>query len=1697
VERNRRRERIGSRAPFRPLESLEERTLLSSVFFMHQSVGQGILDDHGAHPGLRRQLETAAYQVNDFSLYDWGGGGSQPTDIAGLFADANHDGHYGDALDSTPALAAGKTADILMFKSCFSAIDYLADDTGAATLDAWEQAFIDTVAPYANQHPAQKIVAMPAAPTRPGRPGIDAAANTRARQWSQWLAGTFLTQYATAGNVFSFNLFDLLADPAADATNPNMLREEYRGPTGDPHDPDCHPNDTGYSAAADALFSFIQTTVQLSNSLFVSPTGDDANDGSAAHPYRHAQHALDVVQPGQRVFLRAGTYNEYLLFGSSGQSGRPITLAGYPGEQAVLSGTGLNYRYGIGLGTHHDITIQDLTLSDYIADGTRGYGIGGEGGNDNLTLRRLDISLVGEVVKLQASSAAVSHNVLIENVTGHGYDAGGFNIGPAGSVDGVTIRHVTLTGPGTGNDTAIDGIAVEHGQNITIENTVVTGHAGDGIDLKADHVTVRRVTVTGQARNGIKLWGASTVLENSIAMSNGLTSLVLAGGGPYTLTNNLVGNTIGHDYSAVFGDGGAASQVIANANLWVSTAGQTGTLIWASAGTTFQGDYNLYDAPNRPDGIVEWDSHATYTSDDITSGAWAAASGMDAHALYADPQLAGDFRPMAGSPAIDRCPTGPAVYRLGAARPLGNGYDVGPFETAGSGPDVLAPTATLGAASIALGAATGDITVTYSDNIAVDAASLDDDDLTVTGPLGGSLPVRFVGVDAGGNGTPRVATYRITAPGVAWNSPDNGAYSISVAAGEVADTIGNTMPETALGSFNVAFTSDVLGRFGTVAGRKNVAFSLRDADGTLVKFSLSGPGAGEVVSTDGGWDVNLTGTSASSGVTVATTKSRTPGDDGKAAVRNVHADGSLQSLVGTAASLTGSLTVEGTLGRATLDALTGATIQIGGTPTATTGTSLTFGVVKDSGLTSGMPIGTLRVKQWLNTDGAPDLIQAPRIATLSATGDTVKKLPGDFAANLVLSGLGETRASKTLGTATVKGALKPSVWDLHGGSAGRLTLGGAVGTAPEPWELRNAATIGSLTMGDAANAVATVAGDVGAVKAVRWRAGSVEARTVASLTLTGAAATKTAPAVAGDFGADLTLSGDPAPRAPRKTLGSAAIGGSVSGLWQLTGPAGALRLGHVLVPLALPDVASLSTSSPLVREVQAGVPTGLIAVEGADRVSRITAVRLGKWPKTLFDYAGAGGPPSGPGVLAAMALESLKKHFVTSGLGAWKGPGALLAPGLMASFGPTSDPAYRYVKGVAYIYDNALAIEALLSGGPPDAESQARAFQVADALTLLVDRDGTSGGYDATFTDLRHAALCDAYMAGVVAASRDAARVTVRRASGNRTAGNQSYVAMALLRAAAAAGHAGDAARAADYRRAAKELLLGASAWQAVAGTLGGFAMGDPATRPVRSCENNIDLATAFEMAAATETDPVLRAKWLSWRDSAQQFASAMYGGNVRFPTLSWISGGWQYFRAGADANQAVYFGGPDAPQENINVDLVPLDTGAWNSLQRGDDRDVAFDFLEFLASSTDAKGRTYVGFDPGFRAVLDESLTSRRDGVGAEVTAYMALVARHLGDAAVLAALPDRAALAAPEQAAFDALTAAAAGPTDHDLADYLLGQLSQIQLHASNGDGLGLVAAPVPNVGTGEYNLVNGWALASTCWARFAYQGWNIFTD
>lgn len=80
-------------------------------------------------------------------------------------------------------------------------------------------------------------------------------------------------------------------------------------------------------------------SVQLeSNALFVSPKGKNTNKGSITKPLRTIQKALDLVRPGQTIYVRKGTYSAFSTFKRSGRKGAYITLRNYPGEMPRLTG---------------------------------------------------------------------------------------------------------------------------------------------------------------------------------------------------------------------------------------------------------------------------------------------------------------------------------------------------------------------------------------------------------------------------------------------------------------------------------------------------------------------------------------------------------------------------------------------------------------------------------------------------------------------------------------------------------------------------------------------------------------------------------------------------------------------------------------------------------------------------------------------------------------------------------------------------------------------------------------------------------------------------------------------------------------------------------------------------------------------------------------------------------------------------------------------------------------------------------------------------------------------------------------------------------------------------------------------------------------------------------------------------------------
>ena len=78
-----------------------------------------------------------------------------------------------------------------------------------------------------------------------------------------------------------------------------------------------------------------------SKEYYVSPTGDDANNGTKASPFKTIEHALEQVKGGGTIWLTEGTYNpQFTLFLdklNSGTKDNPVVLRGVEGDKVVMT----------------------------------------------------------------------------------------------------------------------------------------------------------------------------------------------------------------------------------------------------------------------------------------------------------------------------------------------------------------------------------------------------------------------------------------------------------------------------------------------------------------------------------------------------------------------------------------------------------------------------------------------------------------------------------------------------------------------------------------------------------------------------------------------------------------------------------------------------------------------------------------------------------------------------------------------------------------------------------------------------------------------------------------------------------------------------------------------------------------------------------------------------------------------------------------------------------------------------------------------------------------------------------------------------------------------------------------------------------------------------------------------------------------
>ncbi len=108
---------------------------------------------------------------------------------------------------------------------------------------------------------------------------------------------------------------------------------------------------------------------------YVALTGNDAAPGTISQPWATLQKAITVLQPGDTLYLRGGTYPQWLnadvdnIPSGTSETSR-ITLAGYPGETVVLQPGGLR-EYVLRLGSPSRAwTVNYWRIMDIILDGT-------------------------------------------------------------------------------------------------------------------------------------------------------------------------------------------------------------------------------------------------------------------------------------------------------------------------------------------------------------------------------------------------------------------------------------------------------------------------------------------------------------------------------------------------------------------------------------------------------------------------------------------------------------------------------------------------------------------------------------------------------------------------------------------------------------------------------------------------------------------------------------------------------------------------------------------------------------------------------------------------------------------------------------------------------------------------------------------------------------------------------------------------------------------------------------------------------------------------------------------------------------------------------------------------------------------------------------------------------------------------------
>ena len=478
----------------------------------------------------------------------------------------------------------------------------------------------------------------------------------------------------------------------------------------------------------------------IGNKYYISKTGNNSNSGNSTSPFLTITKGLSVAASGDTVFVKSGTYQEYVRFLNSGLAGSPIVLSNfgkdivtidaantnvyciYAGNQSFLSVKGIRCKdatsYIFNFENCHDIIVDECyatcttkqasvqcIMIDNGYNGTTRY---------NNYLIRNCVTMNGD------RGIAIWNNVSNAIVQGGEHSFNNVNVAVGGGYPlNVTTRptYITIDGVNAHNSVT-SNIGTENCQYVTIKNchSYMGGATGIQVETDSPNATIEDNLCEDNSRTweyetGIWIYNSPNSIVRRNWVKNNQTGLRFRNASNFQAYNNIIESnnhkptsspdthqTSGVDFNqstgtfynnTLIGNAAAGSSLgsifvyaagTCNVNIKnniIYNDGGSQDMVFEQATTS---DYNLVYNANRAINITLSGAGRTWNSYKTTSG-------QEAHSLNISPLFVSstDYKLQSISSAIN------AGANVGLTTDyLKNGLvglpDIGAYESTGSNP---------------------------------------------------------------------------------------------------------------------------------------------------------------------------------------------------------------------------------------------------------------------------------------------------------------------------------------------------------------------------------------------------------------------------------------------------------------------------------------------------------------------------------------------------------------------------------------------------------------------------------------------------------------------------------------------------------------------------------------------------------------------------------------------------------------------------------------------------------------------------------------------------------------------------------------------------------------------------------------------------------------------------------------------------